>query len=456
MSAPSESSAPLYTDPSPLALHVIVIGCGLGGLAASYTLSHALPNSQITLLEAAHAIGDVGAGIQVSPNASRLLLRWGLGPALATSAVRPEGIVFRRYATGEQVGYSQWGAKMEAVHGAPYLHVHRADYHRLLTGLVEGRPNVQLRLSAAVTTIQPDPAVEGGPSVTLKSGEVIHADLIIGADGVKSIVQGVVTGQQDAPRPTGDTAYRAIIPTDVMMRDPELKEFVETPEMTGWMAPGRHLMAYCIRGKKEYNLVLLHPDDGSVESWTAEGSADKMRSDFADFEPRVQKLLGFVKSTLKWRLMDRSALPRWVHPKGRVALLGDSCHPMLPYRAQGAAMAVEDAAVLGALISHMRDVSQLPTLLQAYEDLRLSRCTETQQSSRLNQHIFHLPDGPEQEARDTAMRRAMEIERAALLPSPPGSTTALPGDEEGLKGNPNQWADRGKNEVQFSYDADDA
>ncbi|KAA1476429.1 FAD/NAD(P)-binding domain-containing protein [Dentipellis sp. KUC8613] len=428
------SDSPFYADPSPLALHIVIIGCGIGGLAAALTLSHALPQSHITVLEAAHALTNVGAGIVVSPNASRLLIRWGLGPALADAAVRPEGIVFRRYATGERVGYSKWGERIERAHGAPYLQIHRADYHGLLLGLVNARHNVTIRLAATVVEVQPEPGVDGGPNVTLAGGEVLTADLVIGADGVKSKVQTVVTGRPNAPRATGDAAYRTIIPTEKMMQDPDLRSFVETPEMTAWMAPNRHLMAYCISGRREYNFVLLHPDDGSEESWSAVGDVEKMREQFADFEPRVQKLMSFVSSTLRWRLMDRAPLDRWIHPSGRVALLGDACHAMLPYRGQGAGMAVEDAAVLGSLLSHMGSLDELPVLLQAYEDLRLPRCTEIQQSSSLNRHIFHMQDGPEQEARDAAMRQAMEIEMAA--------------------GNPNQWADRSKNEGLFSYDAD--
>jgi salicylate hydroxylase len=351
----------------------------------------------------------------------------------------PEAIVFRRYNTGERVGYSRWGCDMIPAHGAPYYHIHRADYHTLLLRLARAAPGVHIRLGASVRDVQPDPAVEGGPHVTLACGEVIRADLIIAADGVKSSIQKIVTGRDDNPMPTGDAAYRATIPTDLMLCDPELRPFVETPEMTAWMAPGRHLMAYCIRAKKEYNLVLLHPDNGSVESWTEEGSGDKMRADFADFEPRAQKLLSFVKSTLKWRLMDRAPLATWVHPKGRLALLGDSCHPMLPYRAQGAAMAIEDAAVLGDLFSRLSSLKQVPALLQAYQDLRLPRATVTQQASRLNQKIFHLPDGPEQRARDAAMRAAMAAE--------------LDGKPIQAQGNPNQWADREKNRTQFNYDA---
>jgi len=159
---------------------------------------------------------------------------------------------------------------------------------------------------------------------------------------------------------------------------------------------------------------------------------------------RVRKLLGFVQSTLKWRLMDRKPLNKWIHDSGRVILLGDACHPMLPYRAQGAAMTIEDGAVLGNLLSRISHISQLRPLLKAYQDLRLPRTAEAQVSSRLNQRIFHLPDGPEQRKRDVNMRKAMALE--------------LSGDAEEMRkqltGNHNQWADKTKNDSLFGYDAD--
>lgn len=226
------------------ALHIVVVGAGLGGLAAVHTLAQA--GHRVTLLESASQLGDVGAGIQCSPNSSRLLFRWGLKSAIARSAVKPNAIVFNRYNTGERVGYTRWGELMEEQYGAPYLHVHRADYHAMLLRLAKNAPGVTVRLGANVVDIQPDPEIAGGPSVTLASGEVVRADLIVGADGVKSRVQATVIGYSSEPQPTGDAAYRATIPTEVMLKDPELRPFVEEPNMTAWMGPRRHMMAYNI------------------------------------------------------------------------------------------------------------------------------------------------------------------------------------------------------------------
>ncbi|KLO16029.1 FAD/NAD-binding domain-containing protein [Schizopora paradoxa] len=448
---------------APLPLNVIIIGCGLGGLATAYALGKA--GHRVRIIESAPKIGEVGAGIQVTPNLSRILIRWGLGEQLKNIAVLPEAIALRRYCTGELVGWTRWGVTMEEMYNSPYYHIHRADFHRLLLDLASTVST--LKLNSTVVKVNPSPP---HPSVTLSTGEVLSADLIIGCDGVKSLVRDLVVGEPTKAVATGDAAYRAIIPTSEMMKDPALRELVESPEMTGWMGPGRHIMGYCIRAKREYNLVMAHPDDGSVESWTAEGSADKMRADFEGWEPRITKLLSMVPSTLKWKLMDRQPLTTWLHHEGRVVLLGDSCHPMLPYRAQGAAMAVEDAAVLGNLLSRLSHPAELTPLLRGYEVLRYHRTAETQKSSRLNQHIFHLPDGPAQQERDDSMRRAMETELARVskqLHYRPWTTeemtTALwdsvaekqrqTSDFTG-EGNSNQWADMRKNREQFGYDAD--
>jgi salicylate hydroxylase len=166
---------PLYGHrKASLRLHILIVGCGLGGLAAAHTLVHA--GHRVTMLESAPAIGEVGAGIQVSPNVTRLLHRWGLEEKLAQIAVRPEAIVFRRYDTGERVGYTRWGDAIVREFGVPYYHIHRADFHSLLYDLVKDR--VEIRLNSTVVGVDPD-----APSVKLQTGEVVRGDVLIGADG---------------------------------------------------------------------------------------------------------------------------------------------------------------------------------------------------------------------------------------------------------------------------------
>jgi len=247
----------------------------------------------------------------------------------------------------------------------------------------------------------------------LRTGEVLWADLIVGADGMKSSIQRIVSGKPNPVELMGDAAYRTTIPASLLMQDPELREFIEYPQMTAWAGPGKCVTGYPIRRKELYYLILVHPDDGSVESWTGQGNVDKMRHEFSNFEPRVRKLISLVKSTLRWRIADGKPLDTWVHNSGRVVLVGDACHPILPYRAQGAAMAIEDATVLANLLSRISHHSQLRPLLKAYEDLRLGRTVAAQESSRLNRLVFTLPDGPEQRERDNNLRKATALELSA-------------------------------------------
>ncbi|KAF7335898.1 hypothetical protein MSAN_02326800 [Mycena sanguinolenta] len=414
-------------------LHFAIVGCGLGGLAAAHCLGKV--GHSVTVFERAHSIGDVGAGIQISPNLSRLLIRWGLGEELRRVSVEPQSITFRRYETGDLVGWTKWGENMDRDYGSAYYHLHRADLLDMLLKIAS--PYMNLYLNSRVVFV--DPALG---ELTLQSGRTFRADVILGADGVNSFIREVVVGHPDKPIPTGDAAYRAIIPTSEMCKDPDLKPFVDHPEMTGWIGPGRHIMGYCIRDKREYNLVLLHPDRGAAraEAYDVQGSVQQMKADFVGWEPRVQKLLALVSHTLIWPLFDRDPLGTWVHPSGRVALLGDACHPMLPYTAQGSAMAIEDAAVLGSLFSRMTSRQQVLPLLHAYQNLRYPRTTATQLAARANQRIFHLSDGPEQEARDSSMRETMEDSLREERGEPSRSELAKNAKE--------------KNRIQFCYDAE--
>ena len=238
----SPGSAGMKTQPiygsrkASLTLDIIVVGCGISGLCAAFCLTQA--GHRVTVVESSLVLGEVGAGIVVGPNSSRLLQRWGLAKRLDEVSVRAEGATIRRYSTGERIGTNNWGTA-ESNYGAPYHLVHRADLHRLLYDLVA--PHVTILLGSPVIGCNPDPVA---PSVTLESGKVLKADLIVGADGLKSYVQQVVLGRSNRADSTGDAAYRALIPTSLMKQDSELRELIEPPQLTSWLAPGRHLVGY--------------------------------------------------------------------------------------------------------------------------------------------------------------------------------------------------------------------
>ncbi|KIK69605.1 hypothetical protein GYMLUDRAFT_186757 [Collybiopsis luxurians FD-317 M1] len=425
-------------------LQILIVGCGLGGLAAAYTLGQA--GHDVTVLESSPSIGDVGAGIQAGPNLSRLLSRWGLEEKLKSIAEndKPSWFTFRRYSTGEVVGMSRLEGKLDRAHGAPWFVLHRADLYGMLFSIAS--PYMKLKLNSKVVALETK--IPEKPSVTLQTGEVISADFVIGADGINSIVRSHITGQQFVGTSTGDVAYRVVLPTETFLSDPQLKTLVEEPRVTCWMGPGGHVVGYCIRNRKEYNIVLIKHGNEEAYSWTEKGDPNEMRAGFNGWEPCVQKLLSRAEFVLKSKLVICEPLKTWIHESGRVVLLGDSCHPMLPYRAQGSAMAIEDAAVLGNLFSRISDCSQIPKFLKAYEEIRHPRTSATQAASTLNRHVYHLADGLEQQSRDSKMREAMARELSSQEWARNESSINYGRD------NPNAWSDEAKNRAQFDYDPD--
>ncbi|KAE9392388.1 FAD/NAD(P)-binding domain-containing protein [Gymnopus androsaceus JB14] len=385
-----------------------IVGGGIGGLASAYSLASA--GHRVTVLEAVPVPGEIGAGIQITPNVTCILTRWGLGSKLKEIAGRdtPESVLIH-HANGETLLRMPGGDETEKRYGAPTYHIHRADLHNLLYDLA--KPHITFRRASRVSSI--DPSLH----------QTFIADVIIGADGIRSVVRDVVVGHSQQVRYTGDSAYRFMIPTEHMLSDPDLRPLVN--KRCVWAGPQKHLVAYGIvwvcfrrefRGRKLLNVAALveDKDEEAGYSWTAQSDTDGMRAQFLGWEPRVTKLLALVKSpqVLKFKLMDCAPLETWVHAQGRVALMGDACHPMLPYRAQGAAMAIEDAEVLGKLFSHITHPKQIPSLLKAYESIRFERTTNTQRLEAEFRELYHLRDGPEQEARDARLRMGMEVQDA--------------------------------------------
>jgi salicylate hydroxylase len=366
---------------------VAVVGAGIGGLTAALALSAA--GCDVRVYEQAGAVAEVGAGIQLAPNCTRVLRELGLLPAVEAVAVRPERFEFRRWDDGRLLSATPLGDAVQDAYGAPYLHAHRGDLMRILAAAFPAeRVEVGRRCVGVVQR------GAGGAEVRFADGSGAAADVVVGADGIHSTVRAALFGPREA-RFTGHVAYRGLVPAErVAGLGLERRCVVR-------MGPGAHLVHYFVGGGRLLNVVcVLEQRSWTRESWTDPGDPAELRAAFAGWHPDVRAVVEALDEPLKWALFDRPPLAGW--GEGAVTLLGDACHPMLPYAAQGAAQAVEDAAALAACLAG-RGPAEVPAALLRYAELRRPRTARVQAMSRDNGVRFHLPDGPEQRARDTAM-----------------------------------------------------
>nr|ANB32222.1 4-hydroxybenzoate decarboxylase [Boreostereum vibrans] len=392
---------------------VAVVGAGLGGLSAAIGIT--LAGHKVTILEQAPQLGEVGAGIQIPPNSSRILRQWGLLPALEEVSVRPLDSVLRSYRDGKVLSRINLVPGYEERFGAPYYHIHRADFHRILVDKARAL-GVEILLGKSVRTID-----FNAPSLTMADGSVYNdADVIIGADGLKSVCREQMLGHPDPPHFTGDLAYRIIVKAEDMKKHDSLRELVEHPSINHWMGPNSHVVCYLLKGGGLYNIVLACPDDLPELVNTAKADLKEMRERFEGWDPRLTLLLSLVQETSKWRLQNSEEMDKWSHESGKFVLMGDACHATLPYLAQGAAIAVEDGAALGTLFAHATHPSLVPDVLTIYEQIRKSRTTRVVRGSTKQRDIFHMPDGPRQRERDRQL---------------------LTYADNLFEGYPNQWAD---------------
>jgi salicylate hydroxylase len=366
-------------------MSVAVIGGGIGGLTAALYLLRS--GFDVQVYEQSPQLTEAGAGLVVSPNASRLLIKLGLEPELKRVAVRPAGFHQRRWQDGRTLAFSRLADETESRYGAPLWVFHRGDMHQVLTqALPPGRLHLGHRC-LQVANFGDHVEAQFANNASIKVGT------LIAADGVHSTVRTLLLGPE-RPRFTGCVAYRGLIP---MERLAHLDiEFANN----NWMGPGRHFVHYPVSAGKMLNFVgLLEQDSWIKESWTEPGSLSDLAEAYGGFAPQVRGIIAAADHTFKWALLDRDPLPRWAF--GRIALLGDACHPMLPFLGQGAAQAIEDSATLAACLRQRPD--DVPAALKLYETLRMPRATKCQTISRNNMTRFHLPDGPAQQARDAVM-----------------------------------------------------
>lgn len=368
---------------------VAVVGAGIGGLAAAAFLHRA--GLRVTVYEQASALKEVGAGLVAAPNLARLLRRLGVMDEFLERAVTLEtGWEFRRWADGRILSAERLVGACERLYGEGTYTVHRAD---LLAALLGAVPETAIRLGRECTSVD---AHADGVELSFADGGRVDADVVIGADGVHSMVRGAVT-TPSPPEYSGLCAFRALVPAD---RAPA---FARRRAQTLWIGPGHHLVHYPVSAEEAVNLVAFAPaGEFTEESWSATATVEELLAEFDGWDPRLTELIRAAGTPGRWALLDRRPLARWT--RGRVALLGDAAHPMFPFFAQGAAQAVEDAAVLAACLSD--DRTDPGRALERYASLRIPRATRVQTASHGRATANHLPDGPEQIARDAALAAA--------------------------------------------------
>ncbi|KAF4995696.1 hypothetical protein FDECE_12725 [Fusarium decemcellulare] len=375
-------------------LNIVVIGAGLGGLAAALSVKQESLNHDVLVVESAPVLAEIGAGLQLTPNATRLLLRWGLKSSLENLASSPEEFLVRRFDGRKLLGERQnFAAEMLNKYQSHYWDMHRAD---LQLAMFERAKELGVRFRFGTLVTDVDLAI---PQLTTDKGEKISGDLVIAADGLWSKTRSKVLGRPSPPITTGDLAYRIVLKSEDI-QDKELLDFMKKPRVCLWVGPECHAIYYPLRNNTMANIVLLVPDNLPDNVAKMPGDLSEMREIFEKWDPLLQKFLSQVDKIEKWKLMHLDELERWYNKEATVVFLGDACHPMLPYMAQGAGSAIEDGAALGILLSKVKSREQLPDALRKYQDLRAPRSTALQKWSMKQRHTNHLPDGPEQKERD--------------------------------------------------------
>jgi 6-hydroxynicotinate 3-monooxygenase len=348
-------------------LHVAIVGAGMGGLATAAALR--LVGIDVTVYEQASQFARIGAGIQIGCNAMKVLRQLGLEAMLRAQSFYPRSWNNRDWRTGDIKFDMIFGESAEAKFGAPYLLAHRGDLHAALASAV---PAECIKLSHKLIGLD---ETSDGVRLTFANGATAVADAVIGADGVHSTVRDILFGTS-AVNFTGRIAYRTTYPAALLGEH-------RIGDCTKWWGEDRHIVIYYVKpDRSEVYLVTSQPEpEFRIESWSAKGDVRELRKAFAGFDREVEQVLAACPDVHKWAIVDRDALPRW--QEGKVTLLGDACHPMTPYMAQGAAMAIEDAAVLSRCLDGVGRES-VADAFRRFEATRKARTARVQETSRKN------------------------------------------------------------------------
>ena len=357
-------------------LEISIVGAGIGGLVAALALKKR--GHKPTIYEKTESLSELGAGIQLSPNANKVLEYLGVMEELQADVYEPEAFQFVHYRTGKVLAQRALKNSSVKIYGSPNYDVHRADLQKALLTVIN-KEEIQIEKNSEILDLY-----EEANSAFIRTKEsVIESDAVIGADGIHSIVRKKLWGEDQA-RYTGNVAWRMLVPIKEIS-----SEFLQQNTKV-WLGPKKHFVQYLVKGGKFLNCVcLVEQKKWMNEDWSEKGDISELKNIFSDWHPEIQNILESTKpdSLYKWGLHDRAPMNKW--SKGRFSLLGDAAHPMLPFVAQGAAMAIEDGIVLASSLSSFDNVE--PGLYD-YENKRKYRTAKAQKTAIRNATIFHLSD----------------------------------------------------------------
>ncbi|MCA0214648.1 MAG: FAD-dependent monooxygenase [Proteobacteria bacterium] len=371
-------------------LRVGIVGAGIGGVALARALHQ--KGIEAHLFERAPAFGEIGAGVQMTPNAAKVLKALGVSEGLMRIGFLPNAMVGRNWNDARELFRTPLREVCPRAFGADFWHVHRADLHTILC---EGLPTERVKFNVVCTgvTQREDSAI-----AHFNDGSSFEADLIVGADGIHSVVRDATWGKSTAQF-TGHMCWRALVPVE---QHP--LPFV-SPDASFWMGPKAHIVTYYVKGGAAVNIVAVNESaDWVAESWTEPSTREELLSAYEGWHDNIIQLFKRTdkQQIFKWGLFDRDPMERWT--KGRVTLLGDAAHPMLPFLSQGAAMAIEDGYVLAEALAHFgQDIEEA---MNAYEEERRPRTARVQLEARERGRTYHLASPEEQKKRDEAFQQA--------------------------------------------------
>ncbi|KAL6405642.1 hypothetical protein AUP68_11022 [Ilyonectria robusta] len=387
MGSAEKSSLPGESPASDaLTFNVLIVGSGVAGLSAAISCRE--QGFDVVVVEASPEFTHVGAGVFLGGNATRILCEMGLQEEMEKYAAQQQRTVFVDLQDGKTLQVMEF-SELQAKIGWPLWQMHRADLHTVLLNRAR-ELGVQIRMGIPIKTYDPSK-----PAVITEEGTVLTADVILAADGYRSPARSSLLGGISEPRPSGNSAFRALIPCETLKQIPELEDYISWEAQTThvWVGEGKHVVAYPIRQGEYYNIVTTQPAVHTKDSkYVAKIDRSEVLKNY-DAEPRLMTILKHLpKDVLEWRLCDLAPLESWIFPGGRIVLLGDASHAMLPSAAQGAGMGIEDGAAVAELLSRAKSVSGIPAALASFEELRKPRCTAIMTGARIDADAWHGKD----------------------------------------------------------------